>query len=208
MLHLDHRLGSLEKGKDADFVVLSGAPFSVYTQVLETYIDGEKVFDRSRHAGLDVPGRRLRPGRHGSGCRSARRRSSRWPPVKAPAAPADAGAEGRRRSGSPSCAGRIHTVGKGTINDGVILVEDGKITAVGPRGEFELPPTARRSLTAAVVTPGLIDAHSVVGLSGALQHPGRPGPGRAERPQPGRPARARRLQPRRAAAASSCASRA
>ena len=33
MLHLDHRLGSLEKGKDADFVVLSGPPFSVYTQV-------------------------------------------------------------------------------------------------------------------------------------------------------------------------------
>ncbi len=40
MLHLDDRLGSLEKGKDADFVVLSGSPFSVYTQVLQTYIDG------------------------------------------------------------------------------------------------------------------------------------------------------------------------
>ena len=49
MLHLDDRVGSLEKGKDADFVVLSGAPFSVYTQVLETYIDGEQVFDRSEH---------------------------------------------------------------------------------------------------------------------------------------------------------------
>src|SRR5439155_4347071 len=47
MLHLDHRLGSLEKGKDADFVVLSGKPFSIYTQVLETYIDGKKAFDRS-----------------------------------------------------------------------------------------------------------------------------------------------------------------
>src|SRR5207249_9022269 len=46
LMHLDHRLGSLEKGKDADFVVLSGSPFSVYTQVLETYIDGKKVFDR------------------------------------------------------------------------------------------------------------------------------------------------------------------
>src|SRR5207237_6367583 len=48
MLHLDDRLGSLEKGKDADFVVLSGAPFSVYTQVLQTYIDGVCVFDRSK----------------------------------------------------------------------------------------------------------------------------------------------------------------
>src|SRR5207248_4073843 len=49
ILHLEHRCGSLEKGKDADFVVLSGAPFSVYTQVLQTYIEGECVFDRSRH---------------------------------------------------------------------------------------------------------------------------------------------------------------
>ena len=48
MLHLEDRIGSLEKGKDADFVVLSGEPFSVYTQVLETYIDGERAFDRSQ----------------------------------------------------------------------------------------------------------------------------------------------------------------
>ena len=43
-LHLDHQVGSLEKGKDADFVILSGEPFSVYTRVLETYIDGKPVF--------------------------------------------------------------------------------------------------------------------------------------------------------------------
>src|SRR5262245_54182851 len=49
MLHLDDRIGSLDKGKDADFVVLSGAPFSVYTRVLETYIEGEKMFDRDLH---------------------------------------------------------------------------------------------------------------------------------------------------------------
>src|SRR5437762_5103724 len=48
MLHLDDRLGSLAPGKDADFVVLSGPPFSVYTHVLETYIDGSCVFDRAR----------------------------------------------------------------------------------------------------------------------------------------------------------------
>jgi imidazolonepropionase-like amidohydrolase len=47
MLDLQDRVGSLERGKDADFVVLSGEPFSVYTKVLETWIEGEKVFDRS-----------------------------------------------------------------------------------------------------------------------------------------------------------------
>jgi imidazolonepropionase-like amidohydrolase len=45
MLELDKTTGSLEKGKKADFVVLSGDPFSIYTRVLETYVEGDKVFD-------------------------------------------------------------------------------------------------------------------------------------------------------------------
>jgi imidazolonepropionase-like amidohydrolase len=47
MLDLQDRIGSLEVGKDADFIVLSGDPLSVYTHVLQTYIEGKKVFDRS-----------------------------------------------------------------------------------------------------------------------------------------------------------------
>src|SRR5207244_1713255 len=90
MLHLDKRLGSLDKGKDADFVVLSGAPFSVYTQVLETYIEGERVFDRTQHAdwthqvggfALANSEKRL-PKQHAA--------FKPLPQVKAPAVPADA----------------------------------------------------------------------------------------------------------------------
>lgn len=47
ILGLDSRIGSLAPGKDADLVVLSGPPFSVYTQVLQTWIEGELVFDRA-----------------------------------------------------------------------------------------------------------------------------------------------------------------
>ena len=47
MLDLQDRVGSLEAGKDADFIVLSGDPLSVYTHVLETWVEGKKVFDRS-----------------------------------------------------------------------------------------------------------------------------------------------------------------
>jgi imidazolonepropionase-like amidohydrolase len=47
MLGLEQRVGSLKPGKDADLVVLSGDPFSVYTHVLETWVEGRKVFDRS-----------------------------------------------------------------------------------------------------------------------------------------------------------------
>jgi len=45
MLDLSDRIGSLETGKDADFVVLTGDPFSVYTRVEQTWIEGVKVFD-------------------------------------------------------------------------------------------------------------------------------------------------------------------
>ena len=46
MLDLDDRIGSLEPGKHADFLILSGDPFSVYTHVQQTWIEGEKVWDR------------------------------------------------------------------------------------------------------------------------------------------------------------------
>lgn len=45
MLDLEDRVGSLAPGKDADFVILDGDPLSVYTRVLETWIEGERVFD-------------------------------------------------------------------------------------------------------------------------------------------------------------------
>jgi imidazolonepropionase-like amidohydrolase len=47
MLGLEGRIGSLDAGKDADLVVLSGDPLSVRTKVLETWVEGRKVFDRT-----------------------------------------------------------------------------------------------------------------------------------------------------------------
>jgi imidazolonepropionase-like amidohydrolase len=47
ILDLQDRVGSLEPGKDADLVILSGDPLSTYTHVLETWVEGKKVFDRS-----------------------------------------------------------------------------------------------------------------------------------------------------------------
>ncbi len=46
-LDLQKRVGSLEPGKDADLVILSGDPLSVYTHVEQTWVEGNKVFDRS-----------------------------------------------------------------------------------------------------------------------------------------------------------------
>ncbi len=45
-LGIDDRVGSLEKGKDADFAVWSGHPLSTYSICEQTWIDGRKYFDR------------------------------------------------------------------------------------------------------------------------------------------------------------------
>lgn len=60
----------------------------------------------------------------------------------------------------------LHTQGpQGTLHDAVVLVREGRVAEVGPRAEVEVPPGTKR-LSAAVVTPGLIDTHSVAGLAG------------------------------------------
>src|SRR5262249_3174094 len=92
------------------------------------------------------------------------------PTAKAPAAPKGAPALDGAPARLAVFAGRIHTVGNGTITAGAVLIEDGRLRSVGPRGRLDLPP-GTPVLTAAVVTPGLIDAHTVVGVSGQLNIP-------------------------------------
>lgn len=45
MLGLDHRIGSIEPGKDADLVLWNGDPLSIDSRVLRTYVDGVVYFD-------------------------------------------------------------------------------------------------------------------------------------------------------------------
>lgn len=57
------------------------------------------------------------------------------------------------------------------IKNGVVLVgADGKIEAVGPESRVKIP-SGYRVINARVVTPGLIDAHTVIGLNGYLNQP-------------------------------------
>ncbi len=45
LLGIEDKVGSLETGKDADFVIWSGDPLSTFTKAEQTWIDGRKYFD-------------------------------------------------------------------------------------------------------------------------------------------------------------------
>lgn len=65
-------------------------------------------------------------------------------------------------------AAKLYSMGPaGTIDNGVIVITDGKVAAVGPAASVQIPD-GYRVLEAAVATPGLVDARATVGLTGIL----------------------------------------
>jgi imidazolonepropionase-like amidohydrolase len=48
LLHLDDRVGSIKSGKDADLVLWTANPLSVYAKVQQTYVDGRCYFDAEK----------------------------------------------------------------------------------------------------------------------------------------------------------------
>ncbi|MGH9339970.1 MAG: amidohydrolase family protein [Acidobacteriota bacterium] len=191
MLDLEDRVGSLQAGKDADFIVLSGDPLSVYTKVLETWVDGIKVFDKNDPqdqlyavggygAGKD-PQTGSRPEAHPEGTllRLEGGASYTQPaPLNLPGSSSSSQSAGS--SLRPQASGLrpptavhaqlIYTMAGEPISDGVILIRDGKIESVGSAAEITVPDEYE-TISATVVTPGLIDAHTVVGLAGYLNQP-------------------------------------
>jgi imidazolonepropionase-like amidohydrolase len=167
LMHLDHRVGSLEKGKDADFVVLSGPPFSSYTQVLATYIEGKKLFDRTSKDDWAYQA-------GGFALADAKELPAVFAPAKAPKAVKAPEFKSNKNPDAPKrtviLAGRVHTATGPPVERGSILIEDGKIAAVMTEKELKIPADAA-IVTAAEVTPGLIDPFCVAGLTGAWNIP-------------------------------------
>jgi imidazolonepropionase-like amidohydrolase len=65
---------------------------------------------------------------------------------------------------------KVYTMAGAAIENGVVLIRNGKIERVGTAAQVQIP-TGYRTLSAKMVTPGLIDAHTVIGLSGYLNQP-------------------------------------
>jgi imidazolonepropionase-like amidohydrolase len=118
VLGVDQRVGSLQAGKDADFVVLSGDPLAVGTMVEATWIDGVRRYARSTDSQLLA--------------------------VR---------------------AGRIHDGTGRVLRNGVVLIQDGRIKAVGE--DLAIPYGAEvLELGDGVATPGFVDVFSHLGLAG------------------------------------------
>ena len=141
---VDDRLGSIETGKIANLIVADGALFDKGTAIETVFVDGER-FDADGGAGDEESA-----GNGGEGA----------PDPAAPPVPLAADRGPYRDDPVTFIRGAtLLTASRGTIENGDILVRDGRIAAVGTGLE---PPAGATVVDAAgkYVTPGIIDAHS------------------------------------------------
>ncbi|MDP9263242.1 MAG: amidohydrolase family protein [Acidobacteriota bacterium] len=83
-----------------------------------------------------------------------------------PARPKPAAAKPEQAGSIVLRGGKLLTITHGTIENGVLVMENGKITAVGAAGAVSLPRNARViDVTGMTVYPGLIDSETQLGLT-------------------------------------------
>lgn len=151
-LGLDDRMGTIEVGKDADLAIFNGHPLNAFSRCELTLIEGEVYFVRK-----DVPS---------AMSAAAAKRSSTPPPLvfvsaKLRSRPLDLAVSA---NGKYAIVGAtLHVVDGDDIFGGTIVIEDGKIAAVGTDVK---PPADAKIIDGSGlhVSPGLIDAGTTLGL--------------------------------------------
>ncbi len=181
-LGIDRNVGSLAPGKDADLVVWSGDPLSTLTICEKTFVDGRLLFDReqdlAQRSRLEAEKKRLATAERPAST-SRGRTDTDTKPADKPGKPArtvkrlaDASKPAVTRivvADAPATAiigATIHPVSGPDIANGVLLVRDGKISAMGTADAVTIPQDARRiTATGLHLYPGLIDADTTLGLT-------------------------------------------
>jgi imidazolonepropionase-like amidohydrolase len=168
-LRIDHLVGSLEVGKQADIVLLNGDPFNTFTRVEKTIVDGIVYYDRTdERTTRGEPVRRI-----AAAPQPEPAAATRPGPVAAPlvtSVPSVAAAHKLTdpvdRSPVVAITGAtVHPVSRGPIPNGVVLMRDGVIAAVGTAAEVQVPAGARRiDASGRHVFPGMIDPLTAVGM--------------------------------------------
>ncbi|MGD2111280.1 MAG: amidohydrolase family protein [Phycisphaerae bacterium] len=138
-LQLDHRIGSLETGKDADIAIFNGHPLSAFSKCVMTLIDGEVYFED--------------------------RRPQPTEPCETPSVPeaVDRTIPDAPRGVYAITNATVHPISAPVIENATVVVAGDSIDAVGsnvpvPQGAGVIDATGLH------VYPGLIDAGSRLGL--------------------------------------------
>lgn len=169
LFHLEDRVGSLEVGKDADIAVFNGHPLDTFSRCELTLIEGEVYF---QHESFDAEEPRA--------ARAVKRfapyesdDAGLWLPEDQAAAQRDMLNEltkpGVQPFEVPSAialrGATLHTVSGPPIENGVLVMSDGKITAIGGEADVVLH-SAMQIIDARGmhVWPGLINAATQLGL--------------------------------------------
>lgn len=165
-LGIDRRVGSLEPGKDADFVVWSGHPLSVYAVADQTWVDGRLEFDRA----ADLASRETVVTARAAALEKALGRRPDPPTTTLPSGAQPSSGpppawKDRLASRGPAVSivgATVHPVSGPAIENGTVSFREGRIVEVGAG----LPPLAG----AAVIDgrgrhlyPGLLDASAALG---------------------------------------------
>lgn len=173
-LGIDHRIGSIEVGKDADISVWEGHPLSVYSRCVMTLIDGQIYFERKADGTsvFGVPAPPSAPPANAPATSAAANSAPQPAAENKPTIPASSFVPlqlptSTALNGSATFAltdARIVTVSGPVIEQGTILVENGRIKAVGR--DVTVPSGVRvvnaRGLS---VYPGFINAATTLGLT-------------------------------------------
>jgi imidazolonepropionase-like amidohydrolase len=160
ILHIDDKVGTLEVGKQADIVVLSGDPFDTYSRVDQTIIDGIVYYDREREAETrgepirSLPQREVVP------------ETSDGPGFLLEVTPSHTAATAQGTQTVTALVGAtVHPVSRPPIAEGIVLIADGRIAAVGASGDLQIPDGARViNLAGQHVYPGMIDPMTRLGM--------------------------------------------
>jgi imidazolonepropionase-like amidohydrolase len=159
------KVGSIAEGMHGDIVLLSGDPFDSRTRVEQTIMDGIVYWDRTaeseyrrtpmRSLAVDVTRTVATPVPWATAF-ALQNEGDEWAADEA-AAPADDDV-------FALVGATVHPVSGPTIENGAVVVRNGRIEAVGPAAEVSIPSEARRVPVEGHLFPGMTDLSTGLGL--------------------------------------------
>lgn len=168
-LRIDDRIGSLEPGKDADLVIWSGDPLSVFSIAESTFVDGRLLFDRKsdlQHRERVVDARQLLAQEIRGGEMKVSEADDDGAGINPPAPTVDYQFSPDAPAATIAIVGAtVHTLEGPAIPDGVVLFEAGRITVVGD-ADTPVPEFAERyDARGKHLWPGIIHTNTLLGIS-------------------------------------------